>query len=637
MPDTLQNIHSPSDVRALMPEDLVSLAAEVRAELLRIVSRQGGHLASNLGVVELTIALLHVFDLDRDRIIWDTGHQSYVYKLLTGRRKEMEHLREDDGCCGFLNRDESPYDVFGAGHAGTAISAALGFAAARDRAQVVDPDGKVIAVVGDGALGCGCSLEGLNNIIETTKDFILVLNDNKMSISPNVGALSRALNRMMSEQWYNRLKGGIRQAIMKIPGVGRPLRRIIHRVEEAAKTVLLPGVLFQEFGLRYMGPLDGHDIPSLLKIFRMARDLKEPLLIHVLTCKGQGYRRAEEAPEIYHGTGTFDLAAGCLQHPADGDAEGNGKDMGFSSVFGRELVRLAEKDERIVAITAGMCHGTGLQEFHRRFPGRFFDVGIAEEHAVIFASGMAAAGLRPVVAIYASFMQRAMDYVYHDVCLQRLPVVFCLDRAGVVPDGPTHHGILDTGFWRVLPGLEVLQPADCVDVREALAYAVSADGPTVIRYPKACADALPVVLRTPWRPAEAEQLRDGDDAVIWAVGGEVVRALEVADSLAHEGLNIGVVNVRSVQPLDKNLLGQHVSRGLPIVVLEDHYLAGGFGEALSGALPPDARAKVLVRGWPQEVIPWGTVAGIREKFRLDTPALIADIRTFVQDSSSRNG
>ncbi len=608
----LDRLHGPADVRRLPPTELPQLAAELRAEILTVVSRQGGHLASNLGAVELTIALLRTFDPARDAVIWDTGHQTYAWKLLTGRRDLFQQLRGTGGACGFQNRTESPHDAFGAGHAGTAISAALGFAAARDRDG---GPGRVVAVVGDGALGCGTSLEGLNSISETTRDFVLVVNDNKMSIARNVGAIARNLNRLIANERYNRLKARLRHGLAKLPGIGPHLHAAIHKLESAVKSLLVPGVLFEQLGLRYIGPIDGHDLGQLLRTFEAVATLREPLVIHVLTSKGYGYPKAEDAPESYHGVGRFD--------PADGIGEGSSE--GFSHHLGRTLEALVEKDPKILAITAGMCSGTGLKPLRERHPVNLVDVGIAEEHAVVFAAGLAAAGHRPVVAIYASFMQRAMDYVFHDVCLQNLPVIFCLDRAGVVEDGPTHHGIHDLGFWRSLPNLAVLQPADGAEFEEMLRAALARGRPAVLRYPRGSAAPLAVPKRTPLEWGRAETLRDGTDVAIWAAGRETVTALAVADRLAAHGLSVAVVNVRFLIPFDEALFRLQAA-AMPVVTLENHVLSGGLADCAGRCLAAmPAHRGALHRGWPLEVLAWGAESELRQHHRLDVASLTEDI------------
>ena len=621
----LDSIRGPADVRALPADSLPRLAVELREELLRIVSRQGGHLASNLGIVELTLALVHAFDLVQDAIVWDTGHSGYAFKLLTGRLELMQRLREDGGCCGFLHRDESPYDVFGAGHAGTAISAALGIAAARERTGEA---GRVVAVVGDGALGCGSSLEGLNSVIETTKNFILVVNDNRMSIAPNVGGLSRYLSRLIPDERYNRFRRAVSSGISRIPRVGPRLRLLVRRIEEAAKSVMVPGVLFEELGLRYIGPLDGHDAGSLCETFAAVRRMGEPVVVHVLTEKGRGYEHAERAPEAFHGIGRFEIESG----EAAGAPAAAAAPPSFSAALGDSLHALARADSRVVAITAGMCHATGLTLCRKHLPRQFFDVGIAEEHAVIFAAGMAAHGLRPVVAIYASFMQRAVDYVFHDVCLQRLPVVFCLDRAGIVPDGPTHHGIHDLAFWSTIPNLCVLQPADGTELDGMLRLCLARQDPAVIRYPKsAAADIQPPERRAPLEWGRAEVLRAGQDVAIWGVGRDALTALQVADRLRQDGIDAGVVNPRFAIPLDRDLLLRQVRSGLPVVVIEDHVSPGGFGSLVRDALAGVEPLRLLCRGWPRAVLPWGTEAAIRRTYRMDVESLHEDIRAFTRN------
>ena len=618
----LDQLESPGDVRNIATANLPELAAEIRREILDVVSRRGGHLASNLGIVELTLALVHAFDLERDVVVWDTGHSGYVYKMLTGRRKFLETLRQDDGCCGFLNRDESAYDAFGAGHAGTGLSAALGMAAARDRLQT---GGKVVAVVGDGALGCGSSLEALNNIIETTEDFILVLNDNRMSIAPNVGAISKSLSRVIPSRRYNRLRRALFNGIRRIPRVGPPLMHWCRRLEEALKSVLVPGVLFEEMGLRYIGPLDGHDVGALVETFEAVKRMSEPIALHVLTEKGRGYEHAEKAPELYHGTGEFELASGLPR-----EHEKRTAPTSFSDAFGESMLALARADERVVVVTAGMCQGTGLAAFRQALPQQFFDVGIAEEHAVIFAAGMAARGLKPVVAIYASFMQRAMDYVFHDVCLQRLPIVFCLDRAGIVPDGPTHHGIQDLGFWGTLPNLAILQPADAVELDAMLRLALERGETSILRYPRGKADPPAADLNPPplaW--GKAGVLRQGTDVALWSLGRETQTALAVAAELAQSGIEARVVNVRFLSPFDHDMLRRHAAEGLPIVTLEDHNIDGGLGTVVRASLAGMDGVRILCRGWPREIIPWGTVEGIRRKYGLTPAALVREIQEFL--------
>ncbi len=617
----LDRINRPADLRSLNDDELRDLAAEVRDELLEVVSKRGGHLASNLGVVELTIALLRTFSDDSDRIVWDTGHQGYVHKLLTGRRELFQNLRQNEGCCGFLHRDESAFDVFGAGHAGTAISAATGLAVARDASGAKH---RIVAVVGDGALGCGVSLEGLNNIIEETDDLILVINDNRMSISPNVGALSRYLTRLISSQSYNQLRSGAGRMLDKLPIIGRPLRRLIHRMTESAKGVIVPGLIFEELGLRYIGPIDGHDLKQLTNTLeRVARlPRKKPLALHVITQKGAGYKPAEDNPSFYHGLPAFDRNAPAPTAP---EKMRNGHDT-FSGKLGKSVCRVFEKHQATVAITAGMCEGTGLHEVRSSYPKRFIDVGIAEEHAVVLAAGMAAGGLQPIVAIYATFMQRALDYVFHDVCLQNLPVVFCLDRAGVVADGPTHHGIHDLGFWQTVPNLTVMQPMDGDELEAMLEWAVNAKKPCVIRYPRSKATTIQADKETTTvEEARACLMRDGTDVALFCLGREVATGLEVADKLQEQNVSAAVVNVRFVQPLDTGMLKQYAAR-MPVATIEDHCIDGGLGTRVAALLTGTPEVKLMRFGWPtDQVIPFGTVNGLRKQFKLDPESIAKQI------------
>jgi 1-deoxy-D-xylulose-5-phosphate synthase len=623
----LDRIQSPDDLKKLEICELRKLADELREELLDVVSTHGGHLASNLGVVELTIALLRAFRPPRDKIVWDTGHQAYIYKLLTGRRELFQKLREDNGCCGFLHREESEFDVFGAGHAGTAISAATGLAFARDRSG---ENHRVLAVLGDGALGCGSSLEGLNNVAEKTDDMIIVINDNRMSISANVGALSRYLTRVISGQRYNQFKRAVTRIVERIPLFGKPMRRLIHRLGEGAKGVLVPGMIFEELGLRYIGPLDGHDLEQMIRTFeRLARlPRQKPLLVHVITRKGAGFAPAEKNPEIHHGLGPFDRETG-----ADEKKSKNGHDT-FSGVLGDNVRRLLDERSDTVAITAGMCGGTGLDTVRQNHPDRLLDVGIAEEHAVLMAGGMAVGGLRPIVAIYATFMQRAQDYVFHDICLQNLPVIFCLDRAGVVPDGPTHHGIHDLGFWQSIPNLIVLQPADGNELTQMLDWAVAAERPCVIRYPRSSATS--VYDRSDSRPTppplelgRAHVMRNGDDVALVCLGREVATGLQVADKLETDGIQAAVLNARFVQPLDVDTISDYARR-MPLVTIEDHCVDGGLGTRVADALADTENLHLLKLGWPNQVIPFGTIEGLRSKFGLDIDSVAERVRAFLR-------
>jgi 1-deoxy-D-xylulose-5-phosphate synthase len=617
MPEILNTINAPNDVQALAPEQLPLLAEEVRRVILETVSKNGGHLASNLGTVELTIALLRVFSPPADRVVWDVGHQTYTWKLLTGRRDRFSTLRQYGGLSGFPKPEESACDAFAAGHAGTALSSALGMAIARDRRGGT---GHVIAVIGDGSMTNGLSLEALNGLEDIGTKVIVVLNDNEMSISENVGALSRRLGRMLADVRYNRIKAAAEKAGHRLHMT--PLRRIYHRVELAIKSLWLQNAFFEEFGLRYVGPIDGHDFRALESAFRTAQEDKRSVLLHVATQKGRGFRPSERAPGHWHGVGAFDLES--AQPPER-------KPGGYSQVFGATLTALAEEDPSIIAITAAMCDGTGLDAFAARHPARFFDVGICEGHAVVFAAGLAASGFRPFVAIYSTFLQRAVDSVMHDVCLQNLPVVFCADRAGIVgSDGPTHHGIFDIAMLRCLPNLTIMQPKDAAELAAMMKFARNSDGPAVIRYPR---DSGPDVVH----PAEIEALTLGKAEVvrasapgegkavwIWALGDMVPLACGTADRLVAAGIRAGVVNARFIKPLDAALLMQQAADAKLIVTLENGVIAGGFGSAVRETLAAGGMAlPVRAYGWPDAFVGQGTTRQLMEDEGL-TPEGLAD-------------
>ena len=615
----LNKIDSPADLKKLSLHDLEQLAQELREEIIRGVSVTGGHLAASLGVVELTLALYKVFDLPEDKIVWDVGHQAYAHKILTGRRKAFNTLRQYGGISGFPRISESPYDFFGVGHASTSISAALGMAAARDRRGGKE---KIIAVIGDGALTGGLAWEALNQGGKAAKNTLIVLNANEMAIAPSVGAIPEYLSRILSGPLYNRTKRDLRLIMEKIPTLGTRMVEAARRLEEAVKGIFTAGMVFEEFGYRYLGPVDGHDLDSLVKIFENIKAIEDPIFLHVVTRKGRGYTPAEGNPEYFHGTGPFFIKSGRLRKTSS--------QLSYSEVFGRTLISLAERDERIVAVTAAMPLGTGLSEFARRFPDRFFDVGIAEEHALTFAAGMATQGLRPVVAIYSTFLQRALDQVIHDICLQKLPVVLAIDRAGMVgEDGPTHHGVFDLSFLRPVPGLTLMQPKDGPELSSLLVTALKLPGPAALRYPRGRTGlkkisppftALPV--------GKAEVIRDGRDGLIWALGGMVAVAREAAVILKKEGLDFGVVNTRFIKPLDEKLLLSSARRGKKIVSLEETTLAGGLGSALLEVLEAAElnEGGVLRIGIGDEFVPQGTIAQLRELCGLTPEAVAKRIR-----------
>jgi len=603
----LDNINTPQDVQALAKTDLPQLAQDVRSVILETVSKNGGHLASNLGSVELTIALLRVFTPPADRVVWDVGHQAYTWKLLTGRRDRFHTLRLKDGISGFVKPSESPCDAFIAGHAGTALSAALGMAAG-----LPPRDGHVIAVIGDASITNGISLEALNNLEDVGGKVIVILNDNEMSIAKNVGAFSRRLGRMLTNVRYNRIKTAAEAAGHRLHMTA--LRGVYHRLEQAVKSIWLKNAFFEEFGLRYIGPIDGHDFVALENALLSARDDKRSVLVHVATQKGRGFGPAERTPSHWHGVGAFDPNA---EQPPES------KHIGYSQAMGEALAALAERDESIVAITAAMCAGTGLEPFAARFPKRFFDVGICEAHAVVFAAGLAMTGHRPVFAVYSTFLQRAVDCVMHDVCLQNLPVVFCVDRAGVVgSDGPTHHGIYDIPMLRCLPNLVMMQPADNAELAAMLKTALAHNGPAVIRYPREPGPdvAVPSVEDAPLLTIGKAQMvvpvQDGKDAVwLWALGDMLPLAQEVAALLTARGVSAGVVNARFIKPLDIELLTAQAETGASrFVTLENGARTGGFGSAVAEALAhAGIRQPVQIFGWPDAFMAHGTLAQLLEE------------------------
>lgn len=600
------------------------LAAEVRERIIATVAANGGHLASNLGVVELTIALLSIFNPASDRILWDVSHQCYTWKILTGRNPLFPTLRKRGGISGFLKRAESACDAFDAGHAGTAVSAALGMAAARDARG---SDENIIAVVGDGAFANGLSLEALNNVAATTKKLIIILNDNEMSISRNVGALSRYFGRILVSRRYNRVKSGVESFAAKLRL--SPFRNAYHWIESMIKSLFVKNGMVEALGIRYVGPIDGHNFNSLVSAITSAKEYDRPILLHVSTQKGRGYAPAEKEPWKWHGVSPFVIETGKPSKQSVRD---------YSAAFGDAIVRLARKDTRIAAITAGMRSGTGLDSFAAEFPGRFFDVGIAEEHAATFAAGLASSGMRPVVAVYSTFAHRSVDNIFHDICLQKLPVVFCLDRAGIVgADGPTHHGIFDIQLLRSMPGLTIIQPRDEKSLEKALAFAVGHDGPTVIRYPRGGIPASvsaaeenagdTETISTSAEIIKVPSARNADNPGgnilwIWALGDMVTEAVKAAEILEKEGIAAGVVNPAFIVPFDKDLLLRQAASGALFATVENAILAGGFGSSVLEALSESGLSNRVFRfGWPEGTIPHGSVQELFAEYGMDAASI----------------
>ncbi len=619
----LDNISNPDDLRKLSREELVALAAELRQEIIAVVSKNGGHLAPSLGVVDLTIALHYAFDTPKDRIIWDVGHQAYAHKLLTGRRARFHTLRQHGGISGFPKREESPYDQFDVGHASTSISAALGMIAARD---INGEDHRVIAVIGDGSISAGLAFEGLNQAGHLKKNLVVVLNDNEMSISPNVGALSAYLNRLMTGNFYTRLRLETKSFLQGIPKIGVSMFNLAKKTEESLKGLMAPGLLFEELGFQYVGPIDGHRIDHLLDTFNNIKDFTWPVLVHVVTKKGKGCEFAENDPARYHGTPAFDL---CTGKPVSKKESV----LSYTEVFGQTMVKLAEDNKRIVAISAAMPDGTGLDRFAVQYPDRFFDVGIAESHGVTFACGLAAEGLHPVAAIYSTFMQRAYDQVMHDLCLQNFPVTLALDRAGLVgEDGPTHHGVFDLAYLRHLPNMVIMAPQDENELQHMIKTAVEYAGPAAVRYPRGTGVGVPMdqELRA-LEVGKAEVLRDGSDLVILAVGSMVHPSLEAADRLKAEGISAGVVNARFVKPLDEELILRAARKTGRVVTVEEHALAGGFGSAVLECLESNGLAGIKAHriGLPDAFIEHGSQKVLRRKYGLDAEGIYASAREFL--------
>jgi 1-deoxy-D-xylulose-5-phosphate synthase len=615
----LDRVKSPADLRGMSHDELKKLAEDVRARLIDVCSRTGGHIGAGLGVVELTIALHYAFDTPRDQLVWDVGHQGYPHKLLTGRNEQMETLRQENGVSGFLKRTESEYDAFGAGHAATAISAALGIAAGRD---VKGEDFKVVAILGDGALTSGLAYEGLNNAGHSDRDVVVVLNDNEMSIAPNVGAMSKYLNSVQRNSLYNRVRSAIGEFVDHAPG---PVSTFVRKWEESVKTFLTPGVLFEELGFRYFGPIDGHDVDLLIETFAAVRALKGPRLVHVITKKGKGFPAGEQSLEKWHALPPgHDPTTGAQRKPSTANAA-------YTKVFGTGLVELGAESRDLVAITAAMPSGTGTDAFAKTYPNRFFDVGIAEGHAVTFAAGLATRGVRPVVAIYSTFLQRAYDNIIHDVAIQSLPVIFCMDRAGLVgEDGETHMGLYDIAYMLAVPGMTVTAPKDATEMLALLRTALAhRSGPFSIRYPRDAAPDRPPqaasIAPVPYGTWEVP--RRGSEFAIFAVGTMVLTAIAAAESLAADGINVTVVNCRFLKPYDEVTLAAVLSDHKHVLVVEEGTVVNGFGAFMSAVIARhDPTVRVAVHGVPDRIIHAAPRARQLAQCGLDAAGIAARVR-----------
>lgn len=616
----LERIDEPEKLHSLSTEELEALAGELRELIVRTVSQTGGHLAPSLGAVELTLALYSVLHLPMDKVVWDVGHQAYAHKILTGRRERFSGLRQWQGITGFPSRAESEYDAFGVGHASTSISAALGMAIARD---IKGRGEHIVAVIGDGAMTGGESFEALNHAGDIGTNLIVVLNDNGMSIDFNVGAMSEYLSRIRVTPQYNRAKEDIKGFLRSIPHIGDTMVKTAEYIKEGVKSVLVPGGLFEEMGFTYVGPIDGHNIRLMRDVFSEACMMDGPILVHVRTRKGRGYLPAETEPDKFHGVGKFDAATGAVKKDPSAPAS-------YTSVFGNALIELAQEMPSITAITAAMPSGTGLKDFGERFPKRFFDVGIAEEHAVTLAAGMAAAGLHPVAAIYSTFAQRAYDQLMHDVCLQNLPVTLCLDRGGLVgEDGPTHHGVFDLSYLRTMPGMTVFVPKDENELRDMLYTAVHMDSPTAIRYPRGA--GLGVPLSEGFREIEigkAEALSEGDDVALLAVGTMVDAAKKAAAMLEEKGVHAAVVNMRFVKPIDTATIDATATKNKLLVTLEENVLPGGFGSAVAEYMADAGHRTPLLRiGIPDRFVSQGAKSKLLESCGLLPEQIAENIMT----------
>ncbi|MGE5893717.1 MAG: 1-deoxy-D-xylulose-5-phosphate synthase [bacterium] len=624
----LNSISGPQDIKGLSMEELSLLADQLREKIIETVAAKGGHLASNLGVVELTIALHSVFNTPEDRIIWDVGHQSYAHKLLTGRAKDFDSLRQYGGIAGFPKMSESRHDAFGTGHSSTSISAALGILEGRNK---IGKNFKVIAVIGDGAMTAGLAFEGLNHAGHLKKDLIVILNDNEMSISKNVGALSSYLNRILTGDRFQKFKRDTKSLLESIPKVGDKVSRIAQKVEETLKGMFLPGIIFEELGFNYVGPIDGHDISRLIEVLKNIKNNTEPTLLHVITRKGKGYEFSEEDPCTFHGIGPFEAETGqktkCSKTPS------------FSETFGAILTEFARRDPRIVAITAAMTEGTGLRQFAEHFPERFYDVGIAEPHAVTFAAGLATQGLRPVVAIYSTFLQRSYDEIIHDVCLQKLPVIFAIDRAGIVgEDGPTHHGVFDIAYLRHIPNLCVMAPKNSLEMRQMLSLALTLDIASAIRYPRGnVVEDMELLAADDVKMGTAEVLSEGSDIAIIGVGNMVHPAYLASKRLEKEGTHVTLINARFIKPLDRDTIMTAGRRTGRLLIVEEHAVSGGFSGAVLEAFHQAGVSGIPVKmlGLPDTFIEQGNQKELRHIYSLDETGIYDAAVSLIRESTGR--
>ena len=620
----LEKIQSPEDIKHLSPDELKELAYELRARLIQVTSKTGGHVAPNLGTVELTLALHYVFHSPEDKLVWDVGHQAYVHKLLTGRNKDFDSLRQFHGVSGFPKRSESEHDCFGVGHASTSISAATGFAISRDQKK---ENNEVIAIIGDGSLTGGMAYEALDHAGHLGLNMTVILNDNNMSIDKNVGSMSEYLTRVRSGSNYKKTKNELEGFLKKIPVLGSKMFDIADFFKDSLRNIVVPGSFFEELGFKYFGPINGHNLPQLISVLENSKNFDCPVLIHCITTKGKGYLPAEERPDKFHGTSAYD--------PKTGQSAPSKSTPTYTDIFAKTMIALGKQDKRISGITAAMPSGTGIGAFAKEFPDRSYDVGIAEEHAVTMASAMALDDQKPVVAIYSTFLQRSFDQIIHDVALQNAPVIFALDRGGIVgEDGPTHHGVFDLSYLRMIPNMVVMAPKDENELQNMLYSATKYNAPTAIRYPRG--KGLGVALDETFRYLEvgsAEVLQEGTDILMIAVGSMVHPATNVANTLEQKGYSVGIINARFIKPLDQTTLLSQISKAKHIITLEENVLAGGFGSAVSELLKTNGNTdcSILSIGIPDEFVPHGNTDILKKELQLDEDGILQQISSFLEN------
>ena len=603
----LEKIKKINDIKKLSIDEKKELASEIRCYLLDVVSKNGGHLASNLGIVELTIALESVFDMKKDNIIWDVGHQCYVHKILTGRKNELKSMRRFNGISGFPKVSESYTDSFNTGHSSTSISAAMGFASARDLKKKKN---KVIAVIGDGALTGGMALEALNHVGSSGTDMIVILNDNEMSISKNIGGINQLLTKLRVKKYYSKSNEYGKNILKRVPIIGNGIIKTVNRLKNGIKQLIISGMYFEEIGFRYLGPVDGHNISNMEDLLLKAKDLHGPTLIHVITKKGKGYKFAENTPEKFHGISKFNIDTGELINPKKSD---------YSAVFGNKLIELAKRNKSIVAITAAMKDGTGLTDFSKKFPNRFFDVGIAEQHALTFAAGLACSGLIPVISLYSSFYQRGYDQVIHDICLQNLHVVMCVDRAGIVGnDGPTHHGMFDLSFFRLIPNITIMAPRDYRELEMMLEISIVMDGPVVIRYPRGSESKIKLPIR-PISLGKCDMLKTGEDLSIITIGNTVNKGIVLSDKLAKDGLTCDLINCRFLKPLDSRTIVKSIKKTGRVIVIEDGTIIGGLSSSIKELIIDNKLDNISSTyiAYPDQFIPHGSISDLEKEYGQD--------------------